>query len=48
MPGGEIIEADYVLVEFQQRLQKIATNEAGGPGNQPPPWALASSARSCS
>ncbi len=37
MPRGEIIETDYVLIEFQQRLQKIAANEAGGPGNQPLP-----------
>ena len=36
VPGGEIIETDHLLVEFQQRLQKIAANEAGGPGNQPP------------
>ena len=37
VPGGEIVETDYVLVEFQQSLQKIAANEAGGPGNQPLP-----------
>src|ERR1700678_4148462 len=40
MPGGEIIKTDYVLVEFQQSLQKIAADEAGGPGDQPAPWGL--------
>jgi hypothetical protein len=34
---GEIVESDYVLVEFQKRLQKIAADKAGRPGNQPLP-----------
>ena len=32
---GEIVRTDYLLVELQQSLQKIAADEAGGPCYQP-------------
>ena len=35
--GGEIVETDYVLVEFKKGLEQIAANEAGSTGYQPLP-----------
>ena len=31
--GGEVIEADHHLVQFQQCLQEVRTYEAGGTGD---------------
>ena len=33
--GGEIVEADHALVEFEQGFEQVATNEASHTGNEP-------------
>jgi hypothetical protein len=38
--GREVVQADHLLVEFQQRLQQVGTDKTGNPGNQPAAGAL--------
>ncbi len=33
--GGEVVEADHALVEFEQGFKQVAANEASHTGNEP-------------
>ena len=35
MPGGEIVEADHTLIEFEQCFKEVGTDEPGNTSNQP-------------
>ena len=48
MSGGEIVEADDLLVERQQRLDKVRADESGGACHQPAPRRGPQLVRSCS
>ena len=37
MPGGEIVEADDLLIEREQRLDEVRADETGGARHQPAP-----------
>jgi hypothetical protein len=35
MPGGEVVEAHDALIKFEQVLDEVGADEAGGPGDEP-------------
>jgi hypothetical protein len=33
MPGTKVVKPNYLLIEFEQRLEQVAADESGNSGN---------------